>query len=218
MRNLSVLSLLVGLLAGCPTKPVVCTTEARGSVNLTVVDEAGAPIDGAVVTYTVVGSDAVPCDDTGDGQWVCGWEVDGGLTIDVSAPGYQAERTTVEVDLDADQCHVIPQDKTVILVAEYTTCTSQPNSAQVTVVGASGEALTGVSVRWGFSETDGLPRDCVEKPDLTWTCAEDQSGMINLYAVADGHGEEVTSVELQAEGPCDPDIEAVLLTLDWLPD
>jgi hypothetical protein len=126
--------------------------------------------------------------------------------------------TTVEIDMEADQCHVIPQDQTVTLVAEPYTCTSPPNSAQVTVVGASGEALTGVHVQWGFSDTDGMPRDCVEKPDLTWTCAEDQSGMIDLYAVADGHGEEMASIELQAEGLCDPDIEAVTLTLDWLPD
>lgn len=89
---------------------VECTTEARASVQLTVVDASGAAIDGASATYTIE-SESWPqpqdCEDIGDGTLICGWEVEDLFHIEVEAPGYAA--ASVEIEVGGDECHVITE-------------------------------------------------------------------------------------------------------------
>lgn len=111
--------LLLPLLTACPAlDDVNCTTEARASVQVTVEDEAGAPIPDASLTWT--GADGVPtsCENMADGQFVCGWEADGELTIDVTKDGFEDAQLVVTVGSDA--CHVITEARTVTLIAEAT--------------------------------------------------------------------------------------------------
>jgi len=104
-------------LSGCGTL-VDCTTEARASVQLTVVDGAGAAIDGASAQYTIESESwpsPQPCESVGGGVLVCGWEVEDTFHIDVSAPGYLSQ--TVQVEVWADQCHVITEEVGVTMQA-----------------------------------------------------------------------------------------------------
>ncbi|MCK6503934.1 hypothetical protein L6R53_11130 [Myxococcota bacterium] len=93
-----------------------CTTEARASVQLTVVDAAGATIPDASATYTIE-SESWPapqdCEDLGGGTLVCGWEVEDTFHIEVEAPGYAAR--TLEVEVGGDECHVITEQVEVVL-------------------------------------------------------------------------------------------------------
>lgn len=103
------------LLTGCDAL-VDCTTEARSSVQLTVVDAAGAPIAGAAATYTIEGESwpsPQDCEAMGDGVLVCGWEVEDVFHIEVTAPGYLSESLTIEVY--GDECHVITEQIEVTL-------------------------------------------------------------------------------------------------------
>ena len=109
-------STLALTLTGCDE--LTCTTEARASVQLSVVDSAGSAISSASAEYTIEGEDwpePQPCEDMGGGALVCGWEVDDVFHIEVSAPGYGSEM--VEVEVFADECHVITEQVTVELEA-----------------------------------------------------------------------------------------------------
>lgn len=106
---LAVLSTVALGLSACDSL-VTCTTEARASVQLTVVDAAGNTIAGASAEYTIESEQwpaPQPCEDLGGDTLVCGWEVEDTFHIEVSAPGYATE--TVEVDVFADECHVITE-------------------------------------------------------------------------------------------------------------
>lgn len=116
-RRLASLSIVAvaATLTGCESL-VDCTTDARASVQLTVVDSSGAAIAGASATYTIEDEDwpaPQPCEDMGGGTLVCGWEVDDTFHIEVTAPGYASE--TLELDVFADECHVITEQVTVTL-------------------------------------------------------------------------------------------------------
>jgi hypothetical protein len=128
MRALSLAPLAaLSLLVACGDKDaedsgpggVACTEEARSSVTVALVDAAGAPIPAEaepVVEYAVDGGAAVPCDSLdGGASFVCGYEVDGALTISASATGFAPASEVVEVPMTEDGCHVVSQSLTLAL-------------------------------------------------------------------------------------------------------
>lgn len=110
------LLLLALLLSGCPDLEVTCTTDARASVQVTVIDDAGNNLVDADVTWT--GDDGVPtsCENNGGGEYVCGYEVSGEVTIDATRAGHEPASELVVVE--TDECHVITEQLTLSLVAE----------------------------------------------------------------------------------------------------
>ena len=114
------LVLPAAFLCACPEKgddsgePIACDTMAVGSVNVSVVDAAGAAIAGATVTYS--GGDFVdqPCEEYG-GAYTCGWELAGEITVKAAATGFSPAEGSVTVE--ADVCHVIPQALTLTLAS-----------------------------------------------------------------------------------------------------
>jgi hypothetical protein len=90
-----------------------CTTEAVGSVNVTVTAE-GADVSGAAVTYTVDGGEVADCEPMGmDAMWVCGWEIEGTFEVTVQLDGFPIATETVTVE--SDTCHVIGESLTIAL-------------------------------------------------------------------------------------------------------
>jgi hypothetical protein len=108
--------LLLLPLTACPSLggETNCTTEARASVQLTVEDEAGSPIPDASLTWTEPDGVPTTCENMSAGEYVCGWEAAGELTIEVTATGFDTQQFGVTVG--EDECHVITEMVTVTLV------------------------------------------------------------------------------------------------------
>jgi hypothetical protein len=100
------------LLGGCLVDGVDCTTEARGSVTVTVTDWEGEAVPEVEVTYEANGEAPVACDGAGT-DFVCGWEVAGDLLIWVEAEDFEPFEELVFVP--EDECHVQSQILEVIL-------------------------------------------------------------------------------------------------------
>lgn len=113
--------LLLLLLSGCFVQTfddtsVDCTTEEVPSVRVTVHDPDGQPISAAQPAYVPHDEDWTapePCEASGEAEWLCGWEREGILDIWIEAEGYTPAYE--EVDVPADECHVITQDLDVVL-------------------------------------------------------------------------------------------------------
>ncbi len=101
---------LVASSAGCD--PKICSNEARISLVVTVVNELGEPVTDATVTFAEGAAPAEPCG--GEGDYVCGQEVDGDLTIRVEREGYEPFEDVVHVAYDG--CHVVTEELFVELV------------------------------------------------------------------------------------------------------
>lgn len=112
--KMSALSLLM-LLAACTEAPeeegISCTTDARTSVRVTVLDVDGMQTNEATVTYTKDGMSQA-CEVGGDSIYNCGFEVAGELTIE--AVGLDASATET-VTVTEDECHVETQEITMQL-------------------------------------------------------------------------------------------------------
>lgn len=208
---------LMALVAGCPAKDIACTDIAVSSVTLTVEDDAGNAIVGATGSFTVDGGAAEDCEPGGqDGEVICGFEKQGAFEITVSAEGYEAQ--VVSLSVDADECHVIPEARTVTLSPDGVDCTEQAvPSILVVVEGASEETLTGVAVTYAPEGGDD-PAACTEF-DGQWTCGTEEAGTFVVSASADGHTTETATVTVEMdEDGCHVVTEEVTLTLEYLPD
>ncbi|MEL6343491.1 MAG: hypothetical protein AAFV53_10180 [Myxococcota bacterium] len=104
---------IVPMLAACDEIfPSICTNEARTSVMLELTDLDGAPISGADVT---VSNDAFTedCEEWDDGDYACGWEMEGALIVRADAEGYLAD--SIDVTVDSDECHIITEQASLTL-------------------------------------------------------------------------------------------------------
>ena len=107
-RSLVLSALALAALAGCPTGEV-CTDIAVASVTVRLQDAAGVDLSDADVSFSTDGGGTfTPCDDAIVGQWVCGWELAGAITVRAEAVGYVTAEETVTVE--ADSCHVLGED------------------------------------------------------------------------------------------------------------
>lgn len=105
-------------LTGCG---VVCTTEARPGIVVTIVDAStGAPLAGPVTVTVWDGeySETVTPPETPSGTRVAAlaWERPGRYRVEVRAPGYVTWVGT-EVRVLEDECHVRPVELTARLEA-----------------------------------------------------------------------------------------------------
>lgn len=109
----------VGATVAClPEPPVACTDEARSSVQVTVVDDNGTPLEVASVTMQPTGQEESPCDRLGDpGEFTCGFEIDGDSVVRAQAVGYTSAEQTVTVGRTEDDCHVETESVTLRLIA-----------------------------------------------------------------------------------------------------
>lgn len=112
------LPLALSALALCACEPqVICTDIAMASVMVRVEDTDGAAVPDLTVSYQA-GGDVTDCDPAGTDNgkdFVCGYEVDGVITVTASAPGFDDATDTVTIVKDADGCHVIGQSITLTL-------------------------------------------------------------------------------------------------------
>jgi hypothetical protein len=214
MREMLAVAVGVVVLGVACTKEVefACTDQAEASVVLTLLDEAGLPVEGAAVTYQEAGGDPEPCGEDSGGVWVCGMEVSGLLTLAVEAPGYQPQ--TVDVDVGADECHVITEALTVVLAAE---CTEELVPAVVvTVVDEAGAGVESALVTWGLAGYDMMPVECEQVDSNVWSCAEEQLGEVELSISDAGAFEDYFALIDVAHDGCHPitvDHEAVLVSI-----
>lgn len=109
---------LLSSFTACFEKEVGCDDYAAASVQLTVVDEAGDPVEGAQLDFESVEADLHgPCDELGAGEYVCGYEVSGLVVITIEAEGYDPLELELEVGLTDDECHVETVQGTAVLIA-----------------------------------------------------------------------------------------------------
>jgi hypothetical protein len=116
-RSFAVLSALALALAACDTKdsadsgePLACTQIAVTSVNLTVLDAAGAPLAAApagfFARFSIDGGAAQPCESWSTAEsFACGIEQEGSFLVQIGVDEVVHDEATVVVE--ADECHVI---------------------------------------------------------------------------------------------------------------
>jgi hypothetical protein len=110
----------VSLLSLSCAPPVGCTLEARASLNVRVVDEAGVGVNTAVVTAAHDGDAAEACDAGTDGSYACPFfEVEGDFIVTVEAGAF---RRSEAVSVGSDECHVIPEALTFQVPADSGCC------------------------------------------------------------------------------------------------
>jgi hypothetical protein len=104
------------LLAACgssQTDDVVCTTEARASVMLTVVDTENNKLPDVSVTYSIDKSSPKTQICTLNNECILEYEVPGEFSITASKAGYFPESATVKVTRSV--CHVNTERVTLTL-------------------------------------------------------------------------------------------------------
>ncbi|TNE87973.1 MAG: hypothetical protein EP330_16940 [Deltaproteobacteria bacterium] len=203
------------MLTGCREYPMACTTEARSSVIVFVEDSGGTPVADAEVVFTVDGGAEEACMDNDGGEFVCGFEQDGHFAI--TGDGWGFAPTTVEVDVDADACHVITE--TVTLVLEPVGCTEEEvPSVQVTVTDSQGTAITSADVAWNMADEDDLPEACESLGGNQWVCAYETAGDLRIDIDNAGPYEPYTTVVTVAEDECHVITEQLSAVLQFLPD
>jgi hypothetical protein len=205
------------VIAGCePVEGVDCDAMAAASVGVTVHDAAGAPIE-ATVTFDA-GDGPQACDSFEAGVFVCGFEVDGDITIHVEADGFADHEEVVHVD--KDECHVIEEFLTIVLEPVEVDCTDVVVPAvRATVVGSGGEELSDVKVEWGDPRADMAPQPCELEGEGNWRCADERAGDIEIYASAAGHQTELQTVTIAMDDDgCHVVTQSLAFELEWLPD
>ena len=90
-------------------KASVCTQEARAGLVITLTDEAGQPVNGATITAD---GDSAAFDEM-NGIYMGLYESSGKHPLTVKKEGYQ--KYTGEIFLTMTDCHVITEQKTIVL-------------------------------------------------------------------------------------------------------
>jgi hypothetical protein len=214
MLRLSMLPLALLAFTACKHE-VACDDMAAVSVGVTVQDEAGNLVDDAIVTWDA-GDGAQACDSIEPGKYLCAYEVDGDITIHVSADGFEDQEHVVTVG--ADECHVTEEFLTVSLASVDCTAVEVP-AVNVTVAGSGGEDLSDVVVEWDLPTADMEAVPCDVQADGSWDCAADRGGDIEVFASAAGHETDIQTVTVPMdEADCHPVTQHLDFELDWLPD
>ena len=192
-----------------------CTTEARSSVSLTVVDEQGNALADADAVFAVDGGAERDCESMGNGAFVCGWEEAGAFTITVDAEGFGAK--TVQLTVDADECHV--QTEILEVTLEPVACTDEAvPSVLVRVTDGQGEDVTSGDVVWNVAEEDDLPEPCTNIGGNEWYCAEEVAGNIRVEISNAGPYQPFSEVVTVEADECHVITETLDAVLEYLPD
>lgn len=216
--------MLLALFAGCiivtdtekprggGTEPG-CDMMAVGSVTVRVADPEGTPVRRATVEWRRDGREYAPCDGMpAPGEWVCGWEEAGDITVRVSAEGYATVERTVTVP--QGECHVEPQLLEVRLEPEGTDCTEELRASVVaSLVSSTGEAMRAPEVWWEVPGSERPAEPCEPTAEGTWTCGWEVSGVLRVSGTAAGFSSSTVDVEVEAD-ECHVITEYVTLVVD----
>jgi len=226
MRSLTCAALALSALAlaACdPTDPkedtgetgdswLDCDAMAVYSTNVTVVSEDGAAIAEPELTWQIGGDsgESGACEGW-DGAWYCGIEVTGLMTITGDAWGFDVASVEVDIPLDEDGCHPVPQDVTLTL--PYIACTTEEvPSVSLTLTGDAGAVVTDPTVTYSVAGTDHEDEPCYPAGSDTWHCGYEVSGDFTISASADGFEEAGASVTVTGD-ECHVITEAIALVL-----
>lgn len=184
-------------LTGCE-KDIACTDHLAWSVELSLIDEAGGPVEGATVSVTD-GSITEDCYEY-EGTYTCGAELAGDLTISMEASGFSAEE--LDVTVEADECHVISQQITHTMMAVDCTLDVLP-SVEVTVSDEAGDPIPDASVAY-VSPNDEIGAESIDCSPLdgVYYCGEEVAGELEIFAEAEGFiaQSEVVTVAMTEDG------------------
>ena len=114
VRNLLIVFAVVSIF-GCSDNEVICTSEARSSLTITVSDVNGMELSDYGLSYTLDGEPkdefclGISCDPVP-------FEIGGNFTVTASKPGYKSK--TIAVTVGYGDCHVITERIEFILERE----------------------------------------------------------------------------------------------------
>ena len=121
---------LVGCVDGSDDGGVDCTLESVVSVSVYVQASDGAPVDGAIVTYSVDGGEQQTADCMDDVCFV-GYDTAGDFEITASYDWssddgccWSNDSASASVTVEAGECHVEPQSVTITVDTDVT-CVDQ---------------------------------------------------------------------------------------------
>jgi hypothetical protein len=213
MRIVAVVPLL---LAGCPPTiadgpgGVDCTNEARPSAVVTLQDETGEPIWEGDLSFSTPTMADQPCEDWGGGDFVCGWEVAGPMTIHADAWGWGP--ASVEIDVPADACHV--QTQQVVVTLPWLACPDvEMYAVMVHPIDEQGQPVRDARVEaMPYGENWTAPEPCERWEGNTFACGLGWTGEVEVWAQARGVGSfyDVVDVPFDECGPLTVDLTAVL--------
>lgn len=204
------LALLPLLLAvGCGSQDAVCDDVAAPSVYGTIVDQAGAAVAGAVVTYSVDGVDRGECSFTEGSAFVCGSEEAGEFEVTATLQGYYD--VSAELTVYAGPCHV--RSGQVVLHMVPRDCTDEEvPSVAVTLSTQSGVPLENPAVEYQLAGEDA--RTACSGSANDWTCGAETVGEFTVYANADGFAELTSTATVSlAEDECH--VETVPVSIEF---
>ncbi len=204
------MSILFFVLAACTTP---CTDLAAASVSVTLTNRDGEKVDDGTVTFTVDGGVTQDCESFTGGEYICGWEQSGHIVVTAIADGYGD--VTGEVDVAADECHVIEEH--LDLQLDSRDCAAvEPVGVNLTVIGVDDEVLANA---WAnYSVDGGADAACVAVSDELFQCGA-VTGEYVLTAGADGHKDGTTAASVVIDNTeCHPDTVDAQIVLEWLPD
>lgn len=172
-----------------------CTTEAVGSVALTVMN-GGAPVDADLAQFRVRSSGTLQdCDRSGVGTYTCGYEVAGELEVFAELDG---ERIATRATVEAGECHVTTVSASLDFAPEA--CTDNVASS-VVVTTYDVDVPTDVdAVTWGLANADMMPQPCTSFGDGVYGCGQEVAGLIEITAAL-GDASRSTTVEV-LQGEC----------------
>ncbi len=187
-------------LTACTTEPMGCTDLYAYSVTATVTSTSGEALSGVAGTYTVDGGAEQACEPWVSGDvLVCGGETAGHFVVTVTAEGH--EPATQEVDVEADECHVIGEALEVALEPTVPDCTTEEvPSVEVRLSSDGGGPLTNAWAGWGDPAADMEPVLCDPAgEENVFHCAYEREGDIEIVAGADNHATEFAVVTVTAD-------------------
>ena len=188
----------VGLACKPGPLPDECAVFVAPSVIVYVSSGSDVPVVAATVSFTSDGGESGVCDERNGGEYYCGDEVEGLLTITVEKPSFATQ--VHEVQVGADRCHVLTESLEVVLEPEV--CTDeQVVSVLARVEDGAGAPVPGASVRWRPSgQPANAALDCVASGNASFpfACGYEQAGELTLVASAGGFVQAVQEVTVEA--------------------
>jgi len=201
--------------AGCTTTEFACTDDARVSMTLTVVDEAGTAIPSAIVSFSVDGGDIEECQGPGDGTFGCGLEQIGEFEVTIEALGYGTDVFTQTIE--SDECHVLTE--VIERELQPVNCTDEEvPSIDVTVTDTQGLDVTGGDVVWYPVGEDGLAEPCMSQGANNWTCGTEDAGDLVVEISNGGPYELYSEIVTVGFDECHVITENLDAVLEYLPD
>ena len=202
----------------------VCSTEARASVSISVVDESGASFTPEGVVFSVDGGEerVADCVDAHCTQWVAGWEETGEFLV-TALGAYGETSANAVVELTDDGCHVVGQVMTLELESSAPCTDLEAPSVVVDIVDTMGEPLTPTSVEYSVDGGALVSAECGNTDCTAWFVGAEQVGEFDITAVYSemvdaycGYYDVATSSATvgEMEDGCHVDTQSVTMTLD----